>query len=187
MSVSPIDITATVLGVSPEAPDEVSTVRGQAEVATTPGRVLAVHLEPDNPPACPEAIIAVESADWVVLGPGSWFTSVIPHLLVPDLRTALTNTSARTAVTLNLEPQSGETDGFAPETHLEVLAGHAPDLKVDVVLADERSVIDLGRLKAAAASLGADLRVADLAVDGGGAQHDPVKLAHAYAGFISPA
>ena len=41
---------------------------------------------PDAPPACEEAVAAVRAADWVVLGPGSWFTSVMPHLLVPDLR-----------------------------------------------------------------------------------------------------
>ena len=44
---------------------------------------------PDRPPACPEALQAVKAADWVVLGPGSWFTSVITHLLVPELRAAL--------------------------------------------------------------------------------------------------
>ncbi len=187
MAVTPIDITAEVRGLDPTDRDALTTVRGQVEVASTDGQVHAVHLDPVDPPACPEAIAAVTDADWVVLGPGSWFTSVIPHLLLPELRRALVQSSARKVVTLNLEPQAGETDGFAPETHLEVLAEHAPDLKLDVVLADRASVVDRVQLADVARSLGADLVVADLAVGDGTPRHDPVKLAHAYAGFLAEA
>lgn len=187
MAVTPIDILAEVRGLDPADRDALTTVRGQVEVASTDGQVHAVHLDPEDPPACPEAIAAVTDADWVVLGPGSWFTSVIPHLLLPELRRALVQSSARTVVTLNLEPQAGETDGFAPETHLEVLAEHAPDLKVDVVLADRASVVDRDKLAEVARSLGADLVVADLAVGDGTPRHDPAKLAHAYAGFLAEA
>jgi uncharacterized cofD-like protein len=187
MAVTPIDITAEVRGLDPADRDALTTVRGQVEVASTDGQVHAVHLDPEDPPACPEALAAVSDADWVVLGPGSWFTSVIPHLLLPELRRALVQSSARKVVTLNLEPQAGETDGFAPETHLEVLAEHAPDLKLDVVLADRASVVDRAQLADVARSLGADLVVADLAVGDGTPRHDPVKLAHAYAGFLAEA
>ena len=187
MAVTPLDIIATVQGADPSAPTTMSTVRGQVEVASTHGRVVAVRLEPENPPACPEALAAVAAADWVVLGPGSWFTSVIPHLLVPELRTALVDSDARKIVTVNLEPQAGETDGFSPETHLEVLCAHAPELKLDVVLADRRSVVDHDQLDTVAASLGADLVVADLAVGDGTPRHDPEKLAIAYAGILNGA
>ena len=80
--------------------------------------------------------MAVAEADWVVFGPGSWFTSVLPHLLVPDLAQALVTTAARRVVALNLAPQPGETAGFSPHTHLDVLSVHAPALRIDVVLAD---------------------------------------------------
>ena len=188
MAVTPIDITAHVRGADGATdPQEITVVRGQVEVASTSGQVVSVALEPQDPPACREAVEAVRAADWVVLGPGSWFTSVIPHLLVPELRDALVHSPARTVVTLNLEPQSGETDGFTPETHLEVLAGHAADLKLDVVLVDARTVGDLGQLRGTAESLGASLVVADLAAADGSPRHDPVKLADAYAGFMHEA
>jgi uncharacterized cofD-like protein len=187
MAVTPIDIMAEVRGLDPDDPGALTTVRGQVQVASTDGQVHAVHLDPEDPPACPQAIAAVTDADWVVLGPGSWFTSVIPHLLLPELRRALVQSSARKVVTLNLEPQAGETDGFAPETHLEVLAEHAPDLKLDVVLVDSASVVDHAKLTDVARSLGADLVVADLAVGDGTPRHDPVKLADAYAGFLAEA
>ncbi|HJR38207.1 MAG TPA: uridine diphosphate-N-acetylglucosamine-binding protein YvcK [Nocardioidaceae bacterium] len=187
MSVAPIDITATVEGLDETDPHLLTTVRGQVEVASTSGQVVSVALEPQEPPACPEAVAAVTAADWIVLGPGSWFTSVIPHLLVPELRDALISSAARKVVTLNLEPQAGETEGFSPETHLEVLAGHAPDLKLDVVLADRNSVVDVELLRATAASFGAELVIADVAAADGSPRHDAHKLANAYAGLIREA
>ena len=92
MSAVPLELQALVKGHDPERPDEVDTVRGQATVALTPGEVQSVHVVPHDPPAVPEAVDAVLDADWVVLGPGSWFSSVIPHLLVPELLDALTQT-----------------------------------------------------------------------------------------------
>ncbi|MGH3365945.1 MAG: gluconeogenesis factor YvcK family protein [Nocardioidaceae bacterium] len=185
MTSVPLDITARVAGLHPDAPTRLQTVRGQVEVASTSGRVVEVALDPADPPACPEAVAAVKSASHVVLGPGSWFTSVIPHLLVPGLSEALCDTDAVRVVTLNLAPQPGETAGFSPETHLEVLAAHAPALRVDVVLADRGAVPDVTRLQRTAAALGAELVVADVAVDDGSPRHDPRRLADAYAGIMS--
>lgn len=181
MAVTPLDITADVRGVDPTKPDDVTVVRGQVEVATTTGQVVDVHLEPDNPTACPEAVRAIGEAEWVVLGPGSWYSSVIPHVLVPDLRTALASTPARVLVTLNLEAQSGETEGFTPEDHLAVLHRHAPELRIDTVLADSTAVVHESRLRSAASDLGARLVLADVATEGVSGQHDPEKLARAYA------
>jgi uncharacterized cofD-like protein len=184
MSVVPIDIEARVLGADPAHPDAEAVVRGQVEVASAPGQVLHVALDPVDPPACPEALDAIGAADWVVLGPGSWFTSVIPHLLVPDLRAALEESSARTMVVLNLVAQQGETDGFTPEDHLAVLAAHAPGLRLDRVLADRGSVSDPDSLAVVAAELGAELVLAEVARSDGTPRHDPVKLASAYADLL---
>jgi uncharacterized cofD-like protein len=156
-------------------------VRGQVAVASTPGRVAGIRLVPDQPPACPEAVTAVRYADWVVLGPGSWFTSVIPHLLVPELAAALVETRARRAVVLNLAPQTGETAGFSPETHLEVLAAHAPDLRLDVVIADPKTVPDVVSLERVAGAFGATVMLRPVSVDDGSARHDPARLATAFA------
>ena len=185
MSAVPLELEATVRGDDPDRPDEVGTVRGQARVALTPGEVREVRLVPKDPPAAPEAVAAVLDADWVVLGPGSWFTSVMPHLLVPELVAALMETRARRVLTLNLAPQPGETDGFSPQRHLEVLASHAPKLVVDVVLADEDAVPDRESLRKAAERLGGTVDFARVAVQPppGGSRvprHDPELLAAAY-------
>lgn len=180
MAAVPLDIEAFVVGIDPGAPDEVVTVRGQVAVASTPGRVRGVRLVPRDPPACPEAVAAIRSADWVVLGPGSWFTSVLPHLLVPELAQALHETPARRCVTLNLGPQVGETEGFSAETHLDVLAAHAPQLRIDAVLADPASVVDLEPLTEVSRGLGAHLLLRQVCVAEGVPRHDPLRLAAAY-------
>jgi uncharacterized cofD-like protein len=180
MAAVPLHIVAEVIGLDPLRPDEVSTVAGQAAVAKTTAEVRAVHLVPPDPPACPESVEVVLAADWVVLGPGSWFTSVIPHLLVPGLAHAIEETRARRILTLNLEP-AGETAGFSPAKHIELLAEHAPNLRLDVVLADASFAADDPHLSSWAKSLGADLVVADLAARDGSPRHDALRLASAYA------
>jgi uncharacterized cofD-like protein len=180
MSAVPLAIEAEVIGLDPARPDEVSVVRGQEHVAKTRAEVRSVRLIPTDPPACPESIDAVHNADWAVLGPGSWFTSVIPHLLVPELAEAIVSTSARRLLVLNLEP-AGETEGFTPARHIELLAEHAPDLRLDVVLAESSFVADDPHLASYVSSLGARLMVADLAARDGSPRHDPLRLASAYA------
>lgn len=165
----PLDIAADVQLPRGRA---VVTVRGQAEVARSRGRIRRVWLEPADPPACPEAVEALLAADWVVLGPGSWFTSVLPHLLVPDLREALTDSAARVLLSLNLDPSADETAGYPLARHLQVLRDHAPDLRASVVLADAASAGHPGSrehadLSRAAAAAGAQLLLARLA------GHDP--------------
>jgi uncharacterized cofD-like protein len=183
MASVPLDIAADVIGLEPERPDEVSEVRGQARVAKTPGEVCSVRLIPQDPPACPESIEVVLEADWIVLGPGSWFTSVIPHLLVPKLAEAIHATKARRILTLNLEP-AGETAGFSAAKHIELLADHAPDLRLDVVLVDSGFASNDSHLASRAESLGAHLVVADLAARDGSPRHDPLRLASAYAEIL---
>ncbi len=180
MAAVPLDIVACVEGLDPARPAATSLVHGQAAVAVTPGRVRSISLLPADPPAVPEAVAAVREADWVVFGPGSWFTSVLPHLLVPSLRAALKDTPARKLVALNLIPQPGETEGFSPRRHLEVLAEHAPSLSFDVVLADSGAVAGAEKdLREAAEGLRAALALADVAAPDG-TRHDPVRLAAAY-------
>jgi uncharacterized cofD-like protein len=180
MASVPLDIEATVEGLDPAHPHQVDTVRGQVAVASTAGRVIGVRLIPEHPPACEPAVAAVDEADWVVLGPGSWFTSVLPHLFVPELAAALHATGARRCVTLNLDAQKGETEGFGASTYLEVLALHAPELRVDAVLADPSAVDDEARLAEAAAAVGATLVVRPLRDPDGSARHDASLLAAAY-------
>jgi uncharacterized cofD-like protein len=185
MALTPMDITADVRGLVPGDPDALTRVSGQVEIATTDGVIDSIALVPDDPPAAPAALEAIAAADWLVLGPGSWFTSVIPHLLVPALRRAVVSTDARVVVVLNLVDEAGETTGFAPADHLAVLAEHAPDLKVHTVLVDAGGPPDeLAELEHVVAAYGATLEVHDVAESPGSARHDPTKLAAAFASIM---
>jgi hypothetical protein len=83
-------------------------------------------------------------------------------------------------VTLNLPAHDAETTGFTAENHLEALLMHAPDLTVDVVLADPSAVGDGDALAQVCEVLGARLVVSEVAATGGGGVHDPLRLAAAY-------
>ncbi len=183
MTLERIDIVAQVAGLLDD-PDARVEVRGQHEVATTAGRVCSVELVPPHPSASVEAIAAVSSADYVVLGPGSLFTSVLPHLLVPDLRDAIIKTPGEVILCLNLMAQTGETSGFSPQAHLDALSSHVTGLRIDHVLADT-SVLDRDGLMASAAELGARVLFAPVASAAHAAKHDPLALASAYGSLMS--
>lgn len=179
MSTVPLQIEADVIGLDAGAPDEVRLLAGQATVAKTPGEVRAVRLVPADPPAAAEALAAVRDADWVVLGPGSWFTSVLPHLLVPELASAITS-AARRCLTMNLVPAL-ETEGYSASAHLEVLADHAPGLRLDAIIVDPSFIRGDAHFERFAASLGARVLVAEVRASDGSPRHDPNRLASAYA------
>ena len=180
MSAVPLEIVAEVIGLDPLQPDEITLVRGQSAAAKTTGEVRGVRLEPADPPAHPEVIEVIRTSDYIVLGPGSWFTSVIPHLLVPELAEAMIETPAKRILTLNLLP-ADETSGYSASQHLEILAEHAPRLRLDAVIADDAFARDDRHLPAYAESLGARLVLADLAMRDGTPRHDPLRLASIYA------
>jgi uncharacterized cofD-like protein len=179
MAAVPLTIEADVTGLDPTDPDAVQVVSGQAQVAVTPGTVGAVRLVPSDPPAYPESVAAIRSADWVVLGPGSWFTSVMPHLLVPELCEALEVTRARRLLVLNLDPGTGETAGFSAGRHLDTFVTLAPHVRLDAVLADPAVVDDEPALAAQCARLGATLLVTPVGRPDRPGEHDPLRFAAA--------
>ncbi|MDR2379448.1 MAG: YvcK family protein, partial [Bifidobacteriaceae bacterium] len=137
-------------------------------------------LNPPDAPACPEAVEAVEAADWVVLGPGSWYTSVIPHLLIPSLARAVTSPRVKRCVTLNLEGQAGETTGYSPADHLRALGSYAPGARFDVVIADQCSAGDQPELEGWVKAQGGRLLLRSVRRPGSAAEHDSLRLAAAY-------
>lgn len=179
MSSSPLVIAAEVSDAEQGSPSRI--VRGQVQVATTQGHINRVWLEPDDAQAHPAALKAISEADWIIFGPGSWYTSVLPHLILPSLREALLASPARKAVLLNLTTQAGETDGMSAADHLAVLSEAAPGLKVDVVIADPSSVDNEKELREACEKLGAHVLVTPVRASAGACHHDATQLSQALA------
>ena len=121
MAAAPLDIEAIF-----ENAGVMNKVQGQVQVATAQGELKSLQLVPENPTALPVALNAIEKAEWITVGPGSWFSSVLPHFLVTQQRQALARSSAKKIIILNLDSHSGaKADEFAgntPVEHLEMIS-----------------------------------------------------------------
>ncbi|GAA2261670.1 uridine diphosphate-N-acetylglucosamine-binding protein YvcK [Glycomyces scopariae] len=173
--VLPMSCTPLVIEADLAEGSGTRTITGQHDVAVADGQVEDVRLLPADAPACPETLAAVAEADWLVFGPGSWYTSVIPHLLLPSLREGIAASTARKAVVLNLSEEK-ETDGLTLAGHVDTLRRYAEGVRFHyVVSGDARTLADPRSLNSAAQSLEARLVAADLAADG--VTHDVASLA----------
>jgi len=188
MALEPLDIEATFRTWQGNI-----VIRGQKEVAAGKGNLEDLRLIPENPTPTYEGLKAISDADWITLGPGSWFSSVLPHLLVPEQRDAICQSRARRLIVLNLDANpsmSGdELAGSSPSEHLSLMAKYAPQLRCDVALADASIAAQPSEresLEKLVTSLGGQLIVADLASHPGSNHHDPKKLtstfSHIFAG-----
>jgi uncharacterized cofD-like protein len=168
---------ATTARVALRARVEGGVVKGQVAVAQTRSPIQAVYLEPPDPPAHAPAVTAIREADQIVLGPGSLFTSLIATLLVPGIRAALAETSARRVFVCNSRMQKGETEGLPATAHVEALLAHVGPFTVDAVVvqspvaAEDGVVADSDALRL----LNLEVVEADVARADGG--HVPERLA----------
>lgn len=186
VSPEPLDLEAEVSGLE-EDPREVVSVHGQVAVATTLGQVRRVRLFPQSPAATPEAVEAIKQADIITLGPGSWFSSVIPHILVPGIVEAINLSKAPKILILNLVSEPGETAGMSMEHHIHMVFQHAQSLKIDVVVVDETTVPTVAErrhVERAASYLGAKVIYRDVRDDDGRGRfsdrHKPCKLSQVF-------
>jgi uncharacterized cofD-like protein len=153
------------------------TIRGQVAVAKTDAPIQAVFLEPPDPPAHPEAVEAICDADHILLGPGSLFTSLIATLIVPGIRKAMQETTARRIFVCNTRMQKGETDGLDAAAHVDAVLAHAGAFCIDTVVVQSPVVESDGVAvdQRALAYSGIEVIEADVAGPDGG--HDPQRLA----------
>jgi uncharacterized cofD-like protein len=126
-------------------PNLVNEVRieGESQIPIMAGSVHRVWLEPNNPPAFPQAVRAILSADMIVVGPGSLYTSILPNLLVPDLSEAIRSSRALKIYVCNVATQSGETDGYTCGDHVHALEEHVGGGIFDLIVANQ---LCLGKL-----------------------------------------
>jgi len=120
--------------VSMVAPAQVIQVRGESLIPKAAGKVRRVWLEPNNPSAFPPAIQAILTADLIVIGPGSLYTSILPNLLVPDIASALRASRAIKFYVCNITTQQGETDGYTCSDHIDTLTEHLGQNLFDLVI-----------------------------------------------------
>jgi len=105
-----------------------SVILGEAAIPLARGKIRNLRLRPEYPPALDEAVREIQSADGIIIGPGSLFTSIIPNLLVQGIRQAVSESTASKLYVCNVMTQPGETDGFTVFDHVQAIENHAGTL-----------------------------------------------------------
>ncbi len=104
---------------------------GEYNIPQAHKAIKKVYLNPLNPPAAPEVVKAIKSADIIVLGPGSLFTSIIPNLLIKEIADSVVSSRAIKVYVCNVMTQPGETDGFTASMHVKKLVEHSHPRIID--------------------------------------------------------
>lgn len=170
--------------------DRTEVVSGQKEVALAKGALEDLNLIPENAKPTNEGLKAIAEADFLTIGPGSWFSSVMPHLILGPQRKAICESRARKILVLNL-PAKGinpteELGGSGAAQHLEVIRRFAPEFKCDFAIADQIiSGDELMELKRKTEEMGGKLILGRLALNSESDQHDPKKLALCFREIMS--
>jgi len=173
MSLEPLDIEGVF-----ETGSGLQTIRGQIEVATAKGKLKSLKLLPENPVVTPQVLQAIAEADWLTFGPGSWFSSVMPHFLLKDLADAISRSPAKKILILNLQGAEGadEFAGNTPEEHIRLVLSHLPSFKFDIAIADPTVLDSASGLGQMVGELGGELIVSDVARDQDRNHHDAQKM-----------
>ncbi len=164
--------------------EEWLVVRGESQIAGAGGEIVRVHLEPSECRAYPETVQAILQADLILAAPGSFFTSLMPNLLVPYVREAIRASRAVRLYVCNVATEPGETDGFGVSDHMRHLRLHAGDAFTTVLANDnylqqpaDESATEWVTLPESDEALEYRLFTGDIVDDEIPRHHDPAKMA----------
>ncbi|BDA39353.1 gluconeogenesis factor YvcK family protein [Candidatus Atelocyanobacterium thalassae] len=101
--------------------DDGRFIEGESHITEAGGNIIQIGCFPSNPPALPAALQAIKEANYIIIGPGSLYTSVIPNLLVPEIREALKKAKIPRIYVSNIMTQPGETEGYTVSDHIKAI------------------------------------------------------------------
>ncbi|MDN4473165.1 gluconeogenesis factor YvcK family protein [Demequina zhanjiangensis] len=179
LALDPLEMVAQM-----EIDGRVRQVRGQVALATAEGRVCGLAVEPARPRVPAATLEAIAGADVVVLGPGSWYTSVLPHFLVSPVAEALHRAAPHTVLTLNIAHEDVETVGMSRLDDVRALRQIAPGFVPGAVVVDRSHRAD-PRLLEELEEWGSRVVVAPMLLAGTKDRHDPTLLASAISSAIA--
>jgi uncharacterized cofD-like protein len=96
-------------------------IEGESNITAANGKILKIGCTPERPPALPAVLKAIHEADYIIIGPGSLYTSIIPNLLVPEIADAIAKTSVPRIYVCNIMTQPGETVGYTVGDHIRAI------------------------------------------------------------------
>jgi len=115
-------------------------VHGETKISRSSLPIFRLELNPRRVRAMPMAVQAIETADLILMGPGSLYTSVIPNLLIPEIATAIMHSKAPRVYVANLMTQPGETTNYSLSDHIQAIQRHIRGRVIDVVVANSKRV-----------------------------------------------
>ena len=122
-----------------------TSLEGETTITDAAKPLRNIRLKPDDCRACQEAIDAISIADIIIMGPGSLYTSIIPNLLIGEIRDAILNSDAYRVYICNVMTQPGETTGFSAYDHLNILLDHTDPRIVDACFVNTEAIPELTR------------------------------------------
>lgn len=118
-------------------------IEGESNITAAKGKIHSIGCYPSAPPALPAAIKAIEAADYIIIGPGSLYTSIIPNLLVPEIRNAIAARQVPRIYVCNIMTQNGETDGYSVADHIKAIDAVCDRPIFDAVLVNRQPLSEL--------------------------------------------
>jgi uncharacterized cofD-like protein len=109
-------------------------IEGESNIPLAGGKIKNIGCMPANPPALPAAVKAIREAEYIIIGPGSLYTSIIPNLLVPEIRDAIAKADVPRIYVCNIMTQPGETEGYSVADHIQEIDRIGKQKLFDAVL-----------------------------------------------------
>ncbi|MFT4246335.1 MAG: uridine diphosphate-N-acetylglucosamine-binding protein YvcK [Micrococcaceae bacterium] len=175
MSIEPLHIEGDLVHNG-----EVTTVKGQNALAKAPGKIKDLRIEPKNAKIPDQVLKTIAEAEYIIVGPGSLYTSVLPHFLLPELKQALIDSKAKLCFTMNINLADDETSGMKAGDHLGVLGEIASGVDFDYIIVNKDSIEDVAGFEKEVAAIGAEVVADRLSHSSHSEVHDPLRLAAIY-------
>ncbi|GKV69922.1 gluconeogenesis factor [Sporosarcina sp. NCCP-2716] len=118
-------------------------VTGESKIPMYARKIRRVYLSPQDAEPLPETTAAIRQADLIIIGPGSLYTSILPSLLVQDIRKEVLSSKARKVYVGNLTTQKGETYRYTASEHVAALYDHVEKPFLDAVLLNSKDILPL--------------------------------------------
>ena len=113
-------------------------IHGESNIPEAHGKIKRLYTDPIRCQALEDVITAIKEADFIILGPGSLYTSVIPNLLIEEIAKCVSESTAKKIYVCNIMTQPGETDNYTVSDHVSALMRHANSRTlIDAVLVND--------------------------------------------------
>ncbi|ELS01084.1 hypothetical protein Xen7305DRAFT_00007850 [Xenococcus sp. PCC 7305] len=119
--------------------DDGRIIKGESNIPKAQGKIRYVGCNPPDPPALPTAIAAIKEADYIIIGPGSLYTSIIPNFLVPEICEAVEKAKVPRIYICNIMTQPGETEGYTVAEHIRAIDHISQNKLFDAVMVHRKA------------------------------------------------